>query len=111
MGGTGLDVKSGLEVLWLGSFHHPAVSSQPLARLNPQRAIRFERRGTKEKPVFWVVLLYRDALRMIQGAVEHSSRHGKSWFPGVGEATLLPWQATRSAPPAWQARGEMVTAA
>jgi hypothetical protein len=73
-----------------GAFHHPAVSSQPLARLNPQRAIRFERRGTKEKPVFWVVLLYRDALRMIQGAAEHSSRHSKSWFPGVGEAALLP---------------------
>jgi hypothetical protein len=45
-----------------GAFHHPAVSSQPLARLNLQRANRFERRGTKEQPVFWVVLLYRDAL-------------------------------------------------
>ncbi|HEX9068800.1 MAG TPA: hypothetical protein VF807_08525 [Ktedonobacterales bacterium] len=30
----------------------------------------FERRGTKEKPVFWVPPLYRDALRMIQGAAE-----------------------------------------
>jgi hypothetical protein len=73
-----------------GAFHHPAVSSRPLARLNPQRANRFERRGTKEKPVFWVVLLCRDALRMIQGASEHLSRHGKSWFLGVGEAALLP---------------------
>jgi hypothetical protein len=52
-----------------------------------------------------------DVARLLQGAAEHESRHGKSRFPNAGEAALLPWQATRSAPPAWQARGETVTAA
>jgi hypothetical protein len=27
----------------------------------------FERRGSKEDPAFWVPLLYRDGLRMVQG--------------------------------------------
>jgi len=30
----------------------------------------FERRGSKERPSFWVPFLYRDALNMVQGAAE-----------------------------------------
>jgi hypothetical protein len=30
----------------------------------------FERRGSKEDPVFWVPFLYRDALLMVQGPAE-----------------------------------------
>jgi hypothetical protein len=30
----------------------------------------FEARGSKEEPAFWVPLLYRDGLRMVQGAAE-----------------------------------------
>lgn len=31
----------------------------------------FQKRGTKEQPVFWVPFLYRDALNMVQGQAEH----------------------------------------
>lgn len=30
----------------------------------------FERRGSKDRPVFWVPFLYRDALDMIQGPAD-----------------------------------------
>jgi hypothetical protein len=30
----------------------------------------FEKRGSKEEPVFWIPFLYRDALRLVQGAAE-----------------------------------------
>src|SRR6185437_5482163 len=30
----------------------------------------FERRGTKEQPLFWVPFLYRDALKMVQGPAD-----------------------------------------
>jgi hypothetical protein len=30
----------------------------------------FERRGTKEQPLYWVPFLYRDALQMVQGAAD-----------------------------------------
>jgi hypothetical protein len=30
----------------------------------------FEKRGTKEEPIFWVPFLYRDALHMVQGSAE-----------------------------------------
>lgn len=30
----------------------------------------FERRGTKEQPIFWVPFLYRDALHLVQGSAD-----------------------------------------
>jgi hypothetical protein len=30
----------------------------------------FEKRGTKEQPIFWVPFLYRDALHLVQGPAE-----------------------------------------
>jgi len=30
----------------------------------------FQRRGSKEQPLFWIPFLYRDALRLVQGQAE-----------------------------------------
>jgi hypothetical protein len=36
----------------------------------------FERRGSREKPSYWVPFLYRDALKMIQGRAEQDGGDG-----------------------------------
>jgi hypothetical protein len=30
----------------------------------------FEKRGTKEEPIYWVPFLYRDALHLVQGTAD-----------------------------------------
>jgi len=54
------------------------TSLQALWKCSPEKSVEmsdklveagfFERRGTKDAPLFWVPMLYRDALDMVQGA-------------------------------------------
>jgi hypothetical protein len=47
--------------------------SEQKALENAERLVEvgfFEKRGTKEQPLFWVPFLYRDALHLVQGAAD-----------------------------------------
>jgi hypothetical protein len=54
--------------LWENSEEEARTVAETLANVG-----FFERRGDKDRPVYWVPFLYRDALRMIQGSPTHLS--------------------------------------
>lgn len=54
-----------LTKIWGVSEDRALTNAEKLAEIG-----FFERRGTKEQPLFWVPFLYRDALNMVQGPAE-----------------------------------------
>lgn len=54
-----------LAKIWNTSEEKALLHAEKLAEIG-----FFEKRGTKEQPIFWVPFLYRDALKLVQGAAE-----------------------------------------
>ena len=56
---------SSLAKIWRVTDSEAAARAEKLADVG-----FFQRRGSKEQPVFWVPFLYRDALNLVQGPAE-----------------------------------------
>jgi len=54
-----------LEKIWKTSDAEASSRAEKLSEIG-----FFEKRGTKEQPIFWVPFLYRDALRLVQGQAD-----------------------------------------
>jgi len=56
---------STLAKLWAVSQQQAVANAEKLAEVGI-----FEKRGTKEEPLYWVPFLYRDSLNMVQGPAD-----------------------------------------
>lgn len=74
------DARSHIEKLRDEKTQHSVNSLAQIWRTSQEAALQtardlveigfFEQRGEKDAPIFWVPLLYRDALDLVQGAAE-----------------------------------------
>ena len=61
----------------------------------------FEKRGSKEEPVFWIPFLYRDALKLIQGAAEEREAELEDQGAPNGEMTSSASEGSSKEKPEW----------
>jgi hypothetical protein len=62
--------KTQYTVTALAAFWHSSASETVIAARELAEIGFFEERGSREDPIFWVPLLYRDGLDLVQGAAE-----------------------------------------